>query len=233
LKIAIVEDDDNIAYLLSTILKEISTDITRFDNGWVAIDNLLTKTFDLIVLDVMLPGANGYEICRKIRGSSINTPILMLTAKSEEDDKVSGLELGADDYITKPFSNKELLARIKALMRRYDANLRMERKSADAIQIGKLTINPTSRTLLKDKTEIDLTPKEFDLLYLFMENAGRSFSRIDLLERIWGDHFDGLEHTVNSNINRLRMKIEENAAKPLYLLTVWGVGYKFSKNPQS
>lgn len=231
MKIAIVEDDDNIANLLSTILKEITQDITRYDNGWKAIDNLLVKDFDLILLDVMLPGLNGFEICKKIRETAINTPILLLTAKSEEDDKVMGLEIGADDYITKPFSNKELLARIKAMLRRFDKSIQAERKISAAIQIGKLLINPASRTLLKENKEIDLTPKEFDLLYLFMENAGRSFSRLDLLDRVWGDHFDGLEHTVNSNINRLRMKIEEDASKPHYLLTVWGVGYKFNKNP--
>lgn len=231
MKIAIVEDDDNIANLLSTILLEITQDITRYDNGWKAIDNLLKKDFDLILLDVMLPGLNGFEICKKIRATAINTPILLLTAKSEEDDKVMGLEIGADDYITKPFSNKELLARIKAMLRRYEKSIQAERKTSAAIQIGKLLINPADRILLKDNKEIDLTPKEFDLLYLFMENAGRSFSRLDLLDRVWGDHFDGLEHTVNSNINRLRMKIEEDASKPHYLLTVWGVGYKFNKNP--
>jgi two-component system, OmpR family, alkaline phosphatase synthesis response regulator PhoP len=233
LKIAIVEDEDNIANLISLVLKEITTDIIRYDNGWKAIDGILSNNYNLIVLDVMLPGVNGYEICRQVRSSGINAPILMLTAKSEEDEKVMGLEIGADDYLTKPFSNKELLARAKALLRRFDFNTHAELKMSEAIMIGNLNINPQSRSVLKNNKEIELTPKEFDLLYLFMENAGRSFTRMDLLERIWGENFDGLEHTVNSNINRIRMKIEDDAAKPKYILTVWGVGYKFNKNPMA
>ncbi len=231
LKIAIVEDDDNIANLISLLLKEFASDIILFDNGWKAIDAILSSQYHLIILDVMLPGVNGYEICRKLRSSGVKTPILMITAKAEEDDKVMGLEIGADDYLTKPFSNRELVARAKALIRRFDSNTDEELKKTEAIKIGQLIINPTSRSFSKEGKEIELTPKEFDLLYLFMENAGRSFSRIDLLERVWGESFDGLEHTVNSNINRIRMKIEDNAAKPQYLLTVWGVGYKFNKHP--
>ncbi len=231
LKIAIVEDEDNIANLIRLLLKEITTDITLYDNGWKAIDGILSENYSLIVLDVMLPGVNGYEICRKLRNSGVKTPILMLTAKSEEDDKVMGLEIGADDYLTKPFSNKELVARAKALIRRFESNTHAELKRGEAIKIGKLIINPTLRSFTKDDKNIELTPKEFDLLYLFMENSGRSFSRMDLLERVWGENFEGLEHTVNSNINRIRMKIEEDAAKPKYILTVWGIGYKFNKNP--
>jgi two-component system, OmpR family, alkaline phosphatase synthesis response regulator PhoP len=232
LKIAIVEDEENIANLIALVLKELTTNIIKFDNGWKAIDGLLVDSYQLIILDVMLPGVNGYEICRKLRASGVKAPILMLTAKSEEDDKVNGLEIGADDYITKPFSNKELLARAKALLRRAESNSLQELKKEEAIKIGDLVINPLSRSLFKRSKEIELTAKEFDLLYLFMENAGRNFSRMDLLERVWGENFEGLEHTVNSNINRIRMKLEDDAAKPKYLLTVWGVGYKFAKNPE-
>jgi DNA-binding response OmpR family regulator len=229
MKIAIVEDDEQIAQLVKLILQEINEDIIIFNNGWKAIDEITKEKFELIILDIMLPGANGYEVCRKIRDKGIETPILMLTSKSDIDDKVHGLELGADDYLTKPFSNKELLARVKALLRRVDNTETKKLKNDSAIKIGNLTINPKTRSFIKEGAEIELTSKEFDLMYLFMSNAGRSFTRIELLERVWGDNFDGLEHTVNSNINRIRTKIEDNPNKPEYLLTVWGVGYKFSK----
>ncbi|MFM2393749.1 MAG: hypothetical protein RLZZ546_1731 [Bacteroidota bacterium] len=232
MKIAIVEDEDNIANLISLVLKDIAEDIVIFDNGWKAVDGLMATNFTIIILDIMLPGISGIEICRRLRSNNIKTPILMLTAKSEEDDKVTGLEIGADDYLTKPFSNKELLARVKALIRRVDVTELQILKKDDAIKIGEIIISPLSRSLTKGNKEIELTAKEFDLLYLFMENAGRNFSRMDLLERVWGENFEGLEHTVNSNINRIRMKIEDDAAKPKYLLTVWGVGYKFAKNPE-
>jgi DNA-binding response OmpR family regulator len=214
------------------VLKDIAEDIVIFDNGWKAVDGLMATNFTIIILDIMLPGISGIEICRRLRSNNIKTPILMLTAKSEEDDKVTGLEIGADDYLTKPFSNKELLARVKALIRRVDVTELQILKKDDAIKIGEIIISPLSRSLTKGNKEIELTAKEFDLLYLFMENAGRNFSRMDLLERVWGENFEGLEHTVNSNINRIRMKIEDDAAKPKYLLTVWGVGYKFAKNPE-
>jgi two-component system, OmpR family, alkaline phosphatase synthesis response regulator PhoP len=228
MKILIVEDDPNLSVLIKAVISEISTDIHHIPNGWQAIDALNSHEFDLLILDVMLPGASGYEICRKVRNAGDNVPILMLTAKGEEDDKVTGLELGADDYLTKPFSNKELIARCKSLLRRSTTTRTIQNVEEGVLQIGDLVLNPSLRTLTKKGVEIDLTPKEYDLLYLMISQAGKSFSRLDLLERVWGDHFLGQEHTVNSNINRIRIKIEDDIAHPQYLLTVWGVGYKFA-----
>ncbi len=231
MKIALVEDDLKLSDLLSIVLKDVSPHITTFDNGWKALDGIIEGNFDLVILDIMLPGLNGVEVLKKIRTSGIKVPILMLTAKSEEDDKVLGLESGADDYITKPFSNKELVARCNALLRRSANQNSIDSEERKSIQIGNLKISAVDKMVYINNKPIDLTAKEFDLLYLFMENAGRNFTRLELLERVWGEHFEGLEHTVNSNINRLRMKIEEDAAKPNYILTVWGIGYRFNKNP--
>jgi DNA-binding response OmpR family regulator len=230
--IAIIEDDPNIRALVKIVLSELQLPIDEYDNGWQGLDNVLSKSYQLLVLDIMLPGVNGIEICRKLRQSNNPIPILMLTAKSEEDDKITGLEIGADDYLTKPFSNRELLARAKALLRRSDANQKNIIKENQIIKIGNLTLDISQRTLMNNNIEINLTAKEFDLIQLFMTNPGRNFTRIDVLERVWGEHFEGLEHTVNSNINRLRSKIEKDPAKPKYLVTVWGLGYKFNKTPE-
>ncbi|MEY3422540.1 MAG: hypothetical protein RIR48_2857 [Bacteroidota bacterium] len=230
--IAIIEDDPNIRALIKIVLSELQQPIDEYDNGWKGLDGVSQKKYSLLVLDLMLPGVNGMEICRKIRLSNNQMPILMITSKSEEDDKIAGLDMGADDYLTKPFSNRELLARAKALLRRSDAVLIKSSKDHQVIKIGNLTLDISQKTVLKNNIEISLTSKEFDLLQLFMSNAGRNFTRMDVLERVWGEHFEGLEHTVNSNINRLRNKIESDPAKPKYLVTVWGLGYKFNKTPE-
>jgi DNA-binding response OmpR family regulator len=233
MSIAIIEDDPNIRALIKIVLSELQLPIDEYDNGWQGLDNVLNKNYQLLVLDVMLPGVNGIEICRKIRQSNNHMPILMLTSKSEEDDKITGLDIGADDYLTKPFSNRELLARAKALLRRSDAVNIKGNKEMQVIKIGNLTLDISQKTLMKNSVDISLTAKEFDLLQLFMTNPGRNFTRMDVLERVWGEHFEGLEHTVNSNINRLRSKIESDPAKPKYLVTVWGLGYRFNKMPES
>ena len=230
--IAIIEDDPNIRALIKIVLSELQQPIDEYDNGWKGLDGVSQKKYSLLVLDLMLPGVNGMEICRKIRLSNNQMPILMITSKSEEDDKIAGLDMGADDYLTKPFSNRELLARAKALLRRSDAVLINSSKDHQVIKIGNLTLDISQKTVVKNNIEISLTSKEFDLLQLFMSNAGRNFTRMDVLERVWGEHFEGLEHTVNSNINRLRNKIESDPAKPKYLVTVWGLGYKFNKTPE-
>ena len=231
--IAIIEDDPNIRSLIKIVLSPLNIPIDEYDNGWKGLDALTQKKYSLLVLDLMLPGVNGMEICRKIRQSNNQMPILMLTSKSEEEDKIAGLDIGADDYLTKPFSNGELLARVKALLRRSEAKSLMDKKENQVISIGSLELDISNRVLLKNGIEINLTAKEFDLIHLFMTNAGRNFTRMEVLERVWGENFEGLEHTVNSNINRLRSKIEEDPAKPKYLVTVWGLGYKFNKNPET
>jgi len=233
MSIAIIEDEPNIRNLIKIILSELNLPIDEYDNGWKGLDGVVNKSYNLLILDLMLPGVNGIEICRKIRQTNNQMPILMLTSKSEEDDKIAGLDIGADDYLTKPFSNRELLARAKALLRRSESKSTLEKKDNHVFRLGTLTLDVSNRILTKQGNIVSLTAKEFDLIQLFMTNPGRNFSRMDVLERVWGEQFEGLEHTVNSNINRLRGKIEDDPAKPKYLVTVWGVGYKFNKNPEN
>ncbi|MDC7244194.1 MAG: response regulator transcription factor, partial [Sphaerochaetaceae bacterium] len=186
--------------------------------------------FDLIILDIMLPGLDGISICKKLREENFNTPILMLTAKIDEIDLVLSLELGADDYMRKPFSMRELLARVKALIRRSEKTDNIiEEENKEILQFGELVIDYAKHQVkIRDKT-LNLTVKEFELLDLFARNPGRVFSRADLLNTIWGYNFEGYEHTVNTHINRLRNKLEIDPSNPKYLLTVWGLGYKFSE----
>jgi two-component system alkaline phosphatase synthesis response regulator PhoP len=233
MSIAIIEDDANIRNLIKIVLSDLNVPIDEYDNGWKGLDGVTQKKYSLLVLDLMLPGVNGMEICRKIRQSNNTMPILMLTSKSEEDDKIAGLETGADDYLTKPFSNRELLARVKALLRRSEAKSFIDKKEYQIISIGNLTLDTAGRILTKNNKEMPLSSKEFDLVQLFMSNPGRNYSRIEVLEKVWGEQFEGLEHTVNSNINRLRSKIEDDPTNPKYLITVWGLGYKFNKNPEN
>jgi DNA-binding response OmpR family regulator len=229
-KILVVEDNKDLARLLELHLRDLTYDVDlAFDGdaGWIQITS---KPYDLIILDLMLPGIDGLEICRRIRSRPTYTPILMLTSKSTELDRVLGLEIGADDYVTKPFSIRELMARVKAIFRRID-ELQSDRRQNEPsfIRAADLVIDPQKRTVnVRDRT-IDLTAKEFDLLLHFARHAGRVFTRSQLLDEVWGYGHDGYEHTVNSHINRLRAKIEANPAQPGYILTVWGVGYKFAE----
>ena len=177
----------------------------------------------------MLPGMDGLEVCRQLRADRVNTHILMLTAKSEEIDKVLGLETGADDYLTKPFSIREFIARVKAILRRI-GKLRFDinHQENETLAIEHLKIDLEKRKVLLHNEKLELTPKEFDLLVLLAGNPGRVYSRNDLLDKVWGYNFNGYEHTVNSHINRLRAKIEPDINTPKYILTSWGVGYKFN-----
>jgi DNA-binding response OmpR family regulator len=186
------------------------------------------QSFDLLVLDINLPGTNGMEICRILRNERILHPILMLTARGEEMDKVAGLELGADDYMTKPFSIKEFIARVKVIFRR--SEVEVQEKSLPLIVFKNLSIDKDKRIVLLNGQRLDLTPKEFDLLFLLASNPGVTYDRKKLLNQIWGYDFEGYEHTVNTHINRLRMKIENDVHNPEYVLTTWGVGYRFNDN---
>jgi DNA-binding response OmpR family regulator len=178
----------------------------------------------------MLPGLDGLEICRRLRRKPPYVPILMLTAKSSETDRVVGLEIGADDYVTKPFSIPELLARVKAILRRVEELSEDAREIVPAvIQTGDLVIDPAKRNATIEGRSLDLTAKEFDLLLHFARNPGKVYTRSQLLDMVWGYGHDGYEHTVNSHINRLRAKIENDSPHPDYILTVWGVGYKFAE----
>jgi len=224
----LVEDDPDLAELVTLQLKDVQCECTWVPNGREALEKAQTESFDMLILDIMLPEVDGLEICRTVRVSNRQIPILMLTAKSSELDRVLGLEMGADDYMTKPFSTLELTARVKALLRR--ANItESDVPRQNVLKFKALEIDVDNRRLFLDGNEIELTPKEFDLLHHFMENPGRVFSRMQLLDRVWGYSYEGYHHTVNSHINRLRSKIEQNPHEPEYILTRWGVGYEFAK----
>ncbi|HEX5149953.1 MAG TPA: response regulator transcription factor [Parafilimonas sp.] len=228
-QILLAEDDVDIVQLLKLNFDASSYNLTVSKNGSDALQKALANNFHLILLDIMLPGIDGIEVCKKIRERNITTPVIMLTSRSEEIDKVLALELGADDYITKPFSIRELVARVKAVLRRSESKPGIRNVSINEIQINDLYINKEKmKASLKNK-RLDLTAKEFELLYLLASNRGKTFSRQELLEMIWGYSFSGYEHTVTSHINRLRMKIEPDLEQPSYILTTWGVGYRFTE----
>jgi DNA-binding response OmpR family regulator len=228
-RILIIEDNRDLAHLLEVHLRDLSYDVDLVGDGVAGLAKTELHTYNLIILDIMLPGIDGIEICRRLRSKSPYVPILMLTSKSSELDRILGLEMGADDYVTKPFSIMELLARVKAIMRRVESlEATSERKSSDTIHAEGLTIDPEKRTVHLNGKPVDLTAREFDLLVHFARHPGRVYTRSQLLDMVWGYGHEGYEHTVNSHINRLRAKIEENPGHPLYILTVWGVGYKFT-----
>ena len=228
-KIFIIEDNQELSTLLTLHLQDLNYDVHCESNGERGLKRVEKEDFDLIILDIMLPGMDGIEILKNLRNKGNSVAVLMLTSKSSEVDRVLGLELGADDYVTKPFSIPELLARVKALFRRMEKmNFNGEGEALERILAGDLVIHPEKRTVELSGKRIDVTAKEFDLLHYFAIHPGRVYSRSQLLDQIWGYAHSGYEHTVNSHINRLRAKIEENPAKPRYILTVWGVGYKFA-----
>ena len=228
--ILVIEDNEDLAHLLEIHLRDLSYEVDLALEGDIGLAKAESKPYDLIILDLMLPGLDGLEICRRLRSKPSYTPILMLTSRSSELDRVLGLELGADDYVTKPFSIRELMARVKALFRRIDELKKDQHPTGqEIVRSGELVIDPEKRKVTLKDEGIDLTAKEFDLLLYFAQHPGRVFTRSQLLDSVWGYGHDGYEHTVNSHINRLRSKIEENPAKPDYVLTVWGVGYKFAE----
>lgn len=228
-QVLIIEDDADIAELISIHLNDLVCQLKHCTNGEAGLAKAVEENFDLIVLDIMLPGMDGLEVCRKLRALNITSPILILTAKSEEIDKVLGLETGADDYLTKPFSIREFVARVKAIFRRQTIHEKaIENPVSNLLRIENLLIEQDKRKVLVSGNRIELTPKEYDLLLLLALRPGKSFSREDLLNLIWGYDFSGHEHTVNSHINRLRSKIESDFSKPRFILTTWGVGYRFN-----
>ncbi len=229
-RVLIVEDDQDISHLVALHLGDIDCQVEAVADGPAGLERARAGEHDLIILDIMLPGIDGLEICRRVRAQSAYVPILMLTARSSEVDRVLGLELGADDYLTKPFSVLELVARVKALFRRVEALQSMEASDEESpIHFADLSIEPDKRAVIVRGERIELTAKEFDLLLHFARQPGRVFTRSQLLDGVWGYGHDGYEHTVNSHINRLRSKIEEDPAAPRYILTVWGVGYRFAE----
>ncbi len=225
----IIEDDDRIFDLISMHLLDLGFETEHAKDGLLGLQKALEKEYNLIVLDLMLPKLDGFEVCKRIRDKNKQVPLLMLTARSEELDKVLGLELGADDYITKPFGIREFIARVKALMRRIEVDQRrgMAGTGLEILRYGSLVINCTNRTVHVDERPLDLTNKEYELLELLARNPGRAFNREQLLEAVWGYQYEGYNHTVNSHINRLRSKIEDDPANPKYVQTMWGYVHMF------
>jgi DNA-binding response OmpR family regulator len=227
-RILIIEDNTDIADLVEFHLNELGYATERESEGETGLRRASEEVFDLIVLDLMLPGREGLDVCRQLRASASSVPIFMLTARSSEFDRVLGLEMGADDYLTKPFSVMEFCARVKALFRRIDMAQGAARSvDKDMIQASGISINLARHEVALDGRLVALTAKEFELLSFLASHPGRVFTRGQLLEQVWGYMHDGYEHTVNSHINRLRNKIERDPAKPEHILTVWSVGYKF------
>ena len=226
----IVEDNREIAALVKLHLRDVQCEADIATDGKRGLELASGRRYDLVVLDLMLPEMDGLAVCREIRTLPGYVPILMLTAKSTELDRVLGLEMGADDYLSKPFSVRELQARVKAIFRRVEALSTPAGASGDGetIERGGLRIETGKRRVCIDDSEITLTAREFDLLVHFARHPGQVFNRARLLDQVWGYNHEGYEHTVNSHINRLRAKIERDPSHPEYILTVWGVGYKFS-----
>ena len=229
-RILVVEDQKDIAELIAMHLRDLGHQVDIAPDGGKGYQAARSGGYDLIVLDLMLPVLDGLDVVRSLRSERVDTPVLILTARSSEIDRVLGLELGADDYLTKPFSILELQARVKAILRR------VERRSAgapgapdpDRITIGELEIDVAAREARVCGHPVSLTAREFELLLHFARNPGRAFTRTQLLDAVWGTSFEGYEHNVNTHINRLRSKIEIDPANPRYVLTVRGVGYRFA-----
>jgi DNA-binding response OmpR family regulator len=227
--VLVVEDDLDISQLIKLHLQDMPCRVTLAGDGVVGLAEAEAGHYDLVILDLKLPGLDGLEVCRRIRSHAIYTPILMLTSKSSELDRVLGLEMGADDYLTKPFSVLELTARVKAILRRMKAAAKSDADTSRMIRAGELVIDLDRHSATLQGTELGLTAREFDLLVHFARHPGRVYTRDQLLDQVWGYQHSGYEHTVNSHINRLRAKIERDPQNPQYIQTVWGVGYKFGE----
>ncbi|NYT38996.1 response regulator transcription factor [Allopusillimonas soli] len=227
--ILIVEDDVHIAELLQLHLRDEGYTVTHAADGDEGLRLLDQGSWDALVLDLMLPGVDGLELCKRARMLGRYIPIIITSARSSEVHRILGLELGADDYLAKPFSVLELVARIRALLRRTEALLKDSRAQAGELTLGDLTLDPVSRTVTLSGRHIELTPREFDLLYFFARHPERVFSRLELLNDVWGYRHEGYEHTVNTHINRLRSKLELDPSSPRHIVTVWGRGYKFAR----
>lgn len=223
-KILIIDDDMDLCRLLRNNLEQEGYHVYIRHDGAAGLQEAQSADYQLIILDIMLPHKNGYEVLEKIREKSF-VPVLMLTARDSEGDKVSGLRMGADDYLTKPFSNSEFLARVSSLLRRYTVF-----NAADipdkTIAVGRLTINRAAREVSKDGLPLELTAKEFDLLLFFAENPGKVFTKKQIYRSVWKDEYAFDDNNIMVHIRRLRKKIEDNPESPEYILTVWGVGYK-------
>ncbi len=225
-KILVADDEVKIRELVRMYLEKEGFRVVEAADGAAALDYLAREHFDLVILDLMMPNTDGWTVCREIRKRDNPVPIIMLTARGDEIDRVLGLELGADDYVVKPFSPRELVARVKAVLRRSGG----EKNGPEVLVYDGLTIDPSSRKVEVNGQVVNLTPKEYDLLYVMALSPGRVFTREQLLEKVWGYDFFGEMRTVDTHITRLREKLSRVPGSPQYIVTVWGVGYKFEVN---
>ncbi|TMW71695.1 response regulator transcription factor [Alteribacter natronophilus] len=230
-KILVVDDEESIITLLEFNLEQAGFDVTTATNGRAALEEAAEQHFDLIVLDLMLPEMDGLEVCKQLRQRKVMTPILMLTAKDDEFDKVLGLELGADDYLTKPFSPREVVARIRAILRRTRTGMPEKEKVKEEkkITIGEVDIYPDNYEVFIRNKVLELTPKEFELLLYLVNHKGRVLTRDQLLNAVWNYEFVGDTRIVDVHISHLREKIEPNTKKPVYIKTIRGLGYKMEE----
>jgi two-component system response regulator ResD len=219
-RVLVVEDDPTVAEVVSGYLDRAGHTVDRADDGPTALARATAHWPDLVVLDLMLPGMDGLEVCRRLRGRA-PVPVIMLTARGDEDDRILGLEVGADDYVTKPFSPRELVLRVESVLRRT-----RPRTDVRPLAAAGLSIDPAARRAAKDGDELALTLREFDLLAFFLRHPGEAFSRTDLMREVWGWDFGDLS-TVTVHVRRLRGKVEDDPARPRLIRTVWGVGYRF------
>jgi DNA-binding response OmpR family regulator len=229
-RVLLVEDDAAVADVVALHLRAAGYHVVHAADGALALWRIGAEPWDLVLLDLMLPGADGFEICRHLRTQKSHVPIIILSARTAESERVLGLELGADDYLAKPFSMLELTARVRALLRRV-AEVKAQVKAQPGVptlQAGSLRLDPMHRRVLLAGQPLSLTLREFDLLHFLATHPGRVFTRSELLAHVWGAGFDGYEHTVNSHINRLRAKIDADATRPRLIETVWGLGYQFN-----
>jgi DNA-binding response OmpR family regulator len=227
-RLLLIEDDDAIAEALNLHLVGAGYRVHRQADGALGRRAIDEHDWDLVLLDLMLPGVDGWDLCRHLRARDATVPIIMLSARGTEVHRVLGLELGADDYLAKPFSMLELVARVRALLRRVEL-ARQAPAAPPELRFGAWRLDVRRRELWLDGSAVPLTLREFDLLYFLARHPGQVFSRADLLQQVWGAGFDGYEHTVNSHINRLRAKLDQHGAR--WVQTVWGVGYRFAETP--
>jgi DNA-binding response OmpR family regulator len=233
-KVLVIEDELDIAKLVQLHLQDLPCEVNLAFDGIAGLAEAEANPYELIILDLKLPGLDGLEVCKRLRARGRYTPILMLTSKSSEIERVLGLEMGADDYLTKPFSVMELTARVKALFRRVEMlGKKEEAAEATLIQAREMVIDIERHVVMVRGQGVELTAREFDLLVHFARHPGRVYSREQLLDQVWGYQHSGYDHTVNSHINRLRSKIERDPQNPEYIHTVWGVGYKFAESREA
>lgn len=225
-RLLLVDNDDAVADLVGLHLRAAGYQVRREADGDAALQLVDAERFDLVLLDLLLPGVDGLEVCRHLRNRAEYVPLIMISAHATETHRVLGLELGADDFIAKPLSMRELVARVRALLRRVDRQ-RLPISAASTLRFGHCSLDPVRRELRREGETIPLTLREFDLLYFLARHPGQVFSRNELLNRVWGSGFEGYDHTVNSHINRLRSKIEADPQSPRLIETVWGIGYRF------